>query len=225
MTTTAKWLVGTVVALILGVTIGAFLFNSRPHSFGTAVINDVQWFTSGFKYGTNGYVYSSAVITINKGQDQGVWRNTTGRPVTVIYTPVFSVASSSTYTVQASSTFSVAVGATSTATISEPFKLNPWVSTSSAGLLVTNFTVPTTTLMNDSTQSLDRVLLTDNYASHASTTVGNLGATIIVPNNNYLFVKIDTPCNVQGLCEQATSSGMGWNQIIVPFQYYYPQAN
>jgi hypothetical protein len=199
-------------------------------NFGSTIQDNTPWFINGYKVGpTSNALFTSGVLTIANGQDQAVWKNTTGQPVVIDTTHIVTNAIAAN--TDASSTFSFSVGATSTATLSEPRSIS-WITNASTSLSIANWIVATGTPVTDVTGTgLLFRMLTDNYTSHASTScayAANCGSQIVVPPNSYFFAKIDTLCAyAQGgiSCELATSTNRGFTTVTVPFWYHYSSPN
>lgn len=230
-----KFITGATLVVVLALLVGGIFLLSRPsgegggqsHEAGSVPTTNVPWWTNGYKYGASNALFTSAVLTVNNGQDQAVWKNNTGQPVVIDTTHLVINATSSRSV--ASSTYAFSVGATSTATIPEPRSLT-WITNASTSLAVDKWTVATGTDVANLQAGLTWKILTDNFFSHASTScaVGNCSTFIVVPPNQYFFVKIDTLCAyAQGgaSCELATSTNRGFTTLSVPFWYHYASPN
>lgn len=222
MTNLGKYLIA--LALVLGAFGTLAFFGVSPfkqevqQSFGD-VVSNTQWFTGGYKVGpVNNALFTSNTITLANGQDQGVWRNTTG--VNVIVDTTHLVLLGATTNSEASSTFQFSVGATSTAIIAEPEKFG-WITTASSTLAIANFNLATSSMVSNVNANATDLLVADNYWMHASSTP----TFINVPPNYYLFVKIDSQCayaQAGVTCELATSTNRGFVGVKIPFWYHYP---
>lgn len=233
MTNLGKYLIA--LALVLGAFGTLAFFNvtafhnevqQTVQKFGSDVSTNVPWYTNGFKYGNLNALYQSASLTLVNGSDQAVWQNLTGQPVIVTYSPVYLNSLNAANT--ASSTFSIAIGATSTAVVSEPYKLN-WETASSTSdfpdLLVTNFTFATGTPAGIPTSGILFSQLVDNFTYHASSTSALNSTSIVVPPNAYLYAKLDSTCITEGGCETSTSTNRGFTTVSIPFSYNYSSPN
>lgn len=227
MTNTQKIIAGVLVVCALlgasawfGVTPFRQAVQQASQQLGSVVDSNVPWFTNGYKAGTVNALYTNASITLQNGQDQGVWQNNTGQPV-VIDTSHLVTNATLTSSV-ASSTFVFSVGATSTKTIAEP-QSTTWITSTLTPLSIDKYSLATSTSVT-SPGSILNAILADNYVNH---TTGK-SALIEVPTGWYVFVKIDSLCAYAqaGIaCELATSTNRGFTTVTVPFWYHYSSPN
>lgn len=204
---------------------GKQVAQEAAQQFGSTVVPDAQWFTSGFKYGTSNALFMSASLTLSNGQDQGVWKNNTGQPVVIDTTHLALTSSLSTSV--ASTSYQFSVGATSTPTIPEPEKLN-WIVGATTPLSIDKFNLATSTATADAVGGLNNLIVADNYWMHSTSTAPYQSTFIMVPPNWYVFVKIDSNCAYAqaGItCELATSTNRGFTSVSIPFWYHYSSPN
>lgn len=211
-----------VVAILFAVVFGWLVHvgghQAPPQPVGSDTITNPQWFSTGFKFGNLNALYSSDKLTVVAGSDQVEWTNNTGQDVFVYQAPLFVNATSSNAI--ASSTVWVSVGATTTSAIAEPYKTG-WIVQATTPLLINNLVIATSSQIGNRTYAEPYLLLGDNYkfTGNASTTA------LLVPAGWKLFMKVDSQCIAEGICETATSTAIGYSSITLPFRYYYDSPN
>lgn len=152
---------------------------------GSSVYNTVQTFTQGIDTGAGSVQFTRSGV-ISAGQNQGFWRNTTGR--TVMLVPELSSVGFDTGT--ASSSMLIYIATSSASTISNDYALpGGLVRTIDGAIFATSTAGP-------------------RYYLGTSTT---LGIMPIVRDGEYVVVQLQDRygCKTVGVCETATSTKRG----------------
>lgn len=200
--------VSVVVAVVLAVIIAVPIarhFSTSPASTPTENVGGASFGGGGNVTGnidsyTNGVMFGGNLVnrwvtgTLGAGQNQGNWRNTTGRVVYADLGEFSTVGTSSTAL---------------TATASSSFEF--FFATSTTATLASDYTNPFGNLLNGS------VIATSSPATTTSSLdFARLGYKVIpIQSNEYLIFTMQqlsaSGCSIGGACEPATSTNRGFN--------------
>ncbi len=171
--------------------------NAGSLNGGATVINNPYAFTSGFYLGNQKGLTRADAITITPGQNQVAWKNNSAGTVFVRLGDIEVDG-------VASSTERWSVGTSTTATKADTFSPTAaqfW------SQFIDNVTISTSTQPG---------VWADNIANHKTSWPG----TLEVVSGEYIFMSVESFCKTVGGCETATSSNRGWNNAVLPFEYW-----
>lgn len=210
MTTKLKVIAGIVVVWLLGLTIffavsstkAPAVVDQSSTNLGAQIQNEAFWFNNGIQQGQNGIgVNYGPTVIIGPGQNQGAWKNNTGKTVYVSTNDTNIITTNASSTIVASTSMYLWVGTSTTATVADN-SAPIYGSVLDRVLLATSSPVGTVH---------DGIL---NSAFSGSNEQG----TVAVPNGAYLITVMES---VNGLPvgEAATSTNRGFNLAEV-FSYW-----